>query len=294
MDDWLYRISPCIRIVGNAPTQSGWVESMRYIYEYELVLFEHNDFAVEIEAEKVLCPAGSYIIVPPGRRHISREIANRSGHRYWIHFDWLFRGDSPHLPIMTYCPARPQEHLFRLDTDLVPQQILHGNVRNLNTILELFRRIENMFNFGSGHEKMVCRGIFLELLLDLLCPENETRIQENATARLASKIRRQLNRFADRAASTAGAIQDFLQESGISYAHQCRVFKQCYGISPLRYVTELRMTRVKNLLRDTDYPVSVIAGMVGFDYLGYFSRVFKKSTGFTPSEYRNHRGGVML
>ncbi|MFA6101661.1 MAG: helix-turn-helix transcriptional regulator [Victivallaceae bacterium] len=288
MNDWLYRISPCLRIAGNAPTQSGWVEAMRYIYEHELVLFEHSDYAVEIETEKIECPAGSYIIVPPGRRHISRETAGRPGHRYWVHFDWLFSGDSAHLPVMTYCPARPQEHLFRPAPDLVPSQILHGTVRNLNTTLELFRRIENLFNFGSGQEKMVSRGIFLELLLDLLCPENETRTPEDAAVRLASKIRRQLSRFADRQVSATGSIQDFLQESGISYAHQCRIFKQCYGISPLQYVTELRMTRVKNLLRDTSCSVSEIAGMVGFDNLGYFSRVFRKSTGLTPREYRNH------
>ncbi len=294
MDDWLYRISPCLRIVGNAPAQSGWVEAMRYIYEHELVLFEHSDYFVEIETEKIVCPAGSYIIVPPGRRHISRETANRPGHRYWVHFDWLYSGDSAHLPVMTYCPARPQEHLFRHAPDLAPPQILHGMVRNLNTTLELFRRVENLFNFGSGHEKMVSRGIFLELLLDLLCPENKTRTPEAATVRLASKIRRQLSRFADKAVSSTGSIQDFLQESGISYAHQCRIFKQSYGISPLQYVTEQRMTRVKNLLRDTDCPVSAIAEMVGYDQLGYFSRVFKKSTGLTPREYRNYSGDAEM
>lgn len=287
MNEWLYRISPCLRIVGSALIKSGWVEPMRYIYEHELVLFEHGDFIVEIEAEKFECPHGSYIIVPPGIRHTSRIISKPAGHRYWVHFDWLYNGHFTDLPLATFCPAKARNELLHYAPDFMPSQILHGIVPNINTSLDIFRRIENMFNTGSDSNKIVSRGIFLELLLNLLCPENEVRLNADAKDKLASKIRRQLGIFADKVPGDAASIQDFLQKSGLSYAHQSRIFKQCYGIPPLQYVTELRITRAKNLLRDTDYSVSAIAQMIGFDNLGYFSRIFKKSTGLTALEYRN-------
>ncbi len=288
MNEWLYRISPCLRIVGSAPIKPGWVESMRYIYEHELVLFEHGDFIVEIEAETFECPHGSYIIVPPSLRHTSRIISKPAGHRYWVHFDWLYNGSFTDLPLATFCPAKARNELLHHPPDFIPSQILHGMVPNINTTLDLFRRIENMFNIGSDCSKMVCRGIFLELLLNLLCPEHEVRSDVDAKDRLASKIRRLLGLFAEELPGDTASIQCFLQKTGLSYAHQCRIFKQCYGIPPLQYVTELRMTRAKNLLRDTDYSVSAIAQMIGYDNLGYFSRIFKNSTGLTAREYRNN------
>lgn len=288
MNEWLYRISPCLRIVGSAPIKAGWIEPMRYIYEHELILFEHGDFIVEIETEKFECPHGSYIIVPPGIRHTSRITSKLAGHRYWVHFDWFYNGPFTDLPLATFCPAKARNELLHHSPDFIPSQILHGMIPNINTSLDIFRRIDNMFNLGSDYIKTVSRGSFLELLLSLICPESDVRLDGDAKDRLASKIRWQLGLFADKVPGDAASIQGFLQKSGLSYAHQCRIFKQCYGIPPLQYVTELRITRAKNLLRDTDYSVSAIAQMIGYDNLGYFSRIFKKSTGVTALEYRNN------
>jgi AraC family transcriptional regulator len=47
------------------------------------------------------------------------------------------------------------------------------------------------------------------------------------------------------------------------------------------------MEEIKNLLRDTDMPITAIAEMTGYDNPGYFSRAFRKYTGSSPSEYRN-------
>ena len=262
---------------------------MRYIYEHELVIFESCDFVTETETEKIPCPAGSFIIVPPGIRHISRSLGMQSGYRYWVHFDWQYVDDSTHLPVMTYCPARPHEELFRHAPEWVPKTILYGKIRSLNTILELFRRIESRFNSGDGREKMICRGLFLELLLELLSPENETRQEEKVAVRLASQIRRRLHKLSEQPLNQADPIRAYLERSGLSYAHQCRTFKQSYGISPLQYVNELRLVRIKNLLQDTALSVSEIADLSGYDNLGYFSRMFKKNTGLSPRDFRNSR-----
>lgn len=66
-------------------------------------------------------------------------------------------------------------------------------------------------------------------------------------------------------------------------------FKEITGVSPLEYITNIRIVEAKYLLRDTSYNITEIAGIVGYDNPLYFSRVFKKYTGISPSEYKKSR-----
>lgn len=80
-------------------------------------------------------------------------------------------------------------------------------------------------------------------------------------------------------------IEDLAVQAGISRYHFCRKFKKYMGMSPMHFVTLLRIERAKSLLRSNG-PVSAIAFKVGFNDLGSFIRSFKKITGQTPSAYK--------
>lgn len=64
-------------------------------------------------------------------------------------------------------------------------------------------------------------------------------------------------------------------------------FKQSTGEKFIDYLINLRMERAKELLLNTDYKVSAICDMVGYNQRPYFHRIFKHNTGLTPSEFRN-------
>ena len=65
------------------------------------------------------------------------------------------------------------------------------------------------------------------------------------------------------------------------------MFSQKVGLSFVEYVTKKRMDRAKQLLKKTDKRSGEIAVEVGYKDPRYFSFVFKKKTGCTPSQYRN-------
>ena len=65
-----------------------------------------------------------------------------------------------------------------------------------------------------------------------------------------------------------------------------RCFKQYTGTTPMRYIVSLRITNAQVLLETTDYNVTEIGNIVGYDNPLYFSRIFKKQKGVSPSEYR--------
>jgi two-component system response regulator YesN len=58
------------------------------------------------------------------------------------------------------------------------------------------------------------------------------------------------------------------------------------GCSIIDYTLSLRINRAKNMLAAGTHTLSQIAERVGFEDYNYFSRVFKKRTGYTPSGYK--------
>ena len=67
-----------------------------------------------------------------------------------------------------------------------------------------------------------------------------------------------------------------------------RVFKEQFGVSINTYLLQIRITHAKQLLRFTDKTIETIGMESGIGPLNYFSRIFKRVEGITPSEYRQN------
>lgn len=85
---------------------------------------------------------------------------------------------------------------------------------------------------------------------------------------------------------------DTAKKLGISYVHFIRRFKQATGITPSEYLSKIRLERAKEFLSMTDMAIKDIAPKCGFESEYYFSNVFKKYTGMTPSAFRKKIVGV--
>jgi AraC-like DNA-binding protein len=78
-------------------------------------------------------------------------------------------------------------------------------------------------------------------------------------------------------------MADFCNLSEGYFSHH---FKESVGIAPIKYLTNLRMEKAKFLLSESDLSVSAIAWSLGYGDLLYFSRIFKKIVGESPTIYR--------
>jgi AraC-like DNA-binding protein len=81
-------------------------------------------------------------------------------------------------------------------------------------------------------------------------------------------------------------INDMAAVTCLSPYHFLRVFKQFFGQTPHQYLTEKRLERARFLLAHSDQPVTEICLEVGFESLGSFSSLFRRSTGLSPRDYR--------
>lgn len=81
-------------------------------------------------------------------------------------------------------------------------------------------------------------------------------------------------------------IDEYAASRGMSVSWFIRSFRQYTGKAPMQYLVSLRITNAQMLLETTNYSVAEIASMVGYDNPLYFSRLFHKHKGFSPSQYR--------
>lgn len=84
---------------------------------------------------------------------------------------------------------------------------------------------------------------------------------------------------------TLASISEYLH---ISKNYFCSLFKQETGENFLDYLTKAKMDRAKVLLKEDNYKIYEISDLLGYKEKGYFSKLFKKYTGFTPAEYKKN------
>jgi signal transduction histidine kinase/AraC-like DNA-binding protein/ABC-type sugar transport system substrate-binding protein/ActR/RegA family two-component response regulator len=80
--------------------------------------------------------------------------------------------------------------------------------------------------------------------------------------------------------------KDIAEEVGVSENYLSQIFRQEMSISPWDYLNRLRVQKSKELLKQTQWSVTQIATMVGYNDSAYFSRVFHKITGQSPVDFR--------
>lgn len=82
------------------------------------------------------------------------------------------------------------------------------------------------------------------------------------------------------------SIEKYAGDHGMSVSWFIRNFKDYTGQTPTQYLLSLRISNARSLLESTSYNVTEISDIVGYDNPLYFSRLFKKQCGVSPTEFR--------
>jgi transcriptional regulator of acetoin/glycerol metabolism/AraC-like DNA-binding protein len=120
-----------------------------------------------------------------------------------------------------------------------------------------------------------------------LLPELERRFEvQPPRGGLSAGALRRVCEFVESHLEEGINLETLAAEARLSVYHFARAFKLSTGVPPLRYVLEQRVKRARQLLMQTDLPLSAIACAVGFFDQGHFSRQFRSLVGTTPSSFR--------
>ena len=84
------------------------------------------------------------------------------------------------------------------------------------------------------------------------------------------------------------SIEDIAQAVYLSPCYVSRIFKQGLGCTLMEYLTQVRVEEAKIMLKNPKYNVMQVAEEIGIEDPAYFTRVFKKLEGITPSKYKQY------
>lgn len=127
----------------------------------------------------------------------------------------------------------------------------------------------------------------LELYLrQLLLLSHRSAPSPTAVSSALHSMVEQAQRFFIQNYNTPISIRDYAARQNVSISWFLRCFRQVTGQTPTQYILSVRMTNAISLMRDTDWNLTQIAAAVGYDNPLYFSRLFHRHKGTSPSAYR--------
>jgi AraC family transcriptional regulator len=120
------------------------------------------------------------------------------------------------------------------------------------------------------------------------CAETVKELRSGSSALPGYKLRQITDWMAEHIAEDL-SLEQLAEQAGLSKFHFHRLFKSAVGVSPSHYHINLRMDEAKRLLRETKQSIVAIALDLGYSNPSHFAQLFRRETGFTPSDYRRQR-----
>lgn len=219
---------------------------------------------IVIEKNFYRAKSGDFFIIPAGVKHSFYHINDNYIQKYWFHFDIEAEGES----------------LF--DIINVPYCCNIGINRR---IISLFRSIFVCASGFSPSEQLMLNSKILELLSEY-CSITKTdfSLTRPNESQLIGIITEYINEHINR-----DIVLDELAD--IAHFHPnyfIRFFKEHMGVTPSKYVNNIKLERAKSLLENTNIPVKEIMSEVGFSDYSHFSKFFKAHSGYSPSAFRSY------
>lgn len=288
----LLKLSPYIRYANRiSGTAADYYVPWRIIYDFEVIFMVEGELEVVCKDKKYLLEAGDFHLMRPFVEHRRRIPEGKSCTYYNLHLDFYYDADNENFQAEeVYCvpcelKVEKAEVLDRLadrtvygmsDTDRLEKYRIEDPV----PYLERFETIRREYNRQGRMSLLRMRGVFLEILSDLLeeMEKNGEELQEEDV--IVSFMRYSMEHYNEDINIAALA-----REYGFSPNYFRKVFKTATQLTPREYLLHYRIEQAKRLLHFNRYAVSEIAYMVGYNDINYFCKVFKKEVGCSPTQY---------
>lgn len=256
--------------VNNCGIQYIWDNDTHTVREngrsdWHILYITSGKCCINKNGKKIPVEEGNIAVFHPGERQEYDFLAKDKSVSLWLHF------------------CGTGSDLYMRSLDLYDKSVYF--VGKNPEILHTFDCMVNTMAMQGRHNKMLCDS-YLHLLLALFARNavlDRGDIKKNST--IANAINYIHRNYKEKITASELSKLCFLSVSRFEH-----LFKEITGSTFLGYIYKLRIENAVRLLRNTDLNTQQIAGEVGFPDANFFSRIFKKHMGQTPTAYRKSIG----
>ena len=148
-----------------------------------------------------------------------------------------------------------------------------------------FRRLQRKDTAPIGGEQMI-KTYLEQLFVQLMRQTAPTAAVFPSREQMETHLLTVVKQYIDRHLCEAICIADICREIGYSKTYLCRLFHEQSGDTVAHYITVCKIERAKSLIREGTHNFAEISDMLAFDNPQYFSRVFRRVTGMSPTEFK--------
>ena len=234
--------------------------------DYQLLYISSGRAFFCLDGEEKEITAGHMILYRPGERQEYYYCSEDSPEVYWVHFSGC-------------------ESLYMLDK--IGFSGIHVLFCGLSSHYpELFRQIILELQL-----KRPCFEEFLSFYLQHIFTEiHRSQLEISADTYRNLEDMETAVHFFNEFYTQVISIEEYARDHHMSVSWFIRCFRQYMGMTPMHYITSIRINKARELLKNTNYSIQEISSLCGYENPLYFSRIFHKQTGTSPSRYRKESG----
>jgi len=239
-------------------------EKGRVINEYQLLyIAEGRGTLTTASAGRYSISEGDIFLIFPGEWHTYSPNPETGWKEYWIGFKGI------------NIDSRVSAGFFSKHSPIY-------KVGYNDTLISLFKEAIQVAKKQEKHFQQLLAGIVNYMLGLAFSIDSNKKLKNSMNQELVNRART----FMQENIETNIEMPEIADHLIISYSSFRHIFKQYTGIAPSQYYLNLKIQRAKDMLKSSSASIKEISYILHFDTPEYFTKLFKKKTGLTPSQFR--------
>ncbi len=230
--------------------------SSEYVFEYVISGSGH----IEYSGEVIDVHAGTFYYIKKGADVVYYADTDEPYEKIWMNLDGIL--------------------VDRLTDLFMLGEVYAEEVNVMRLFLEIHDRLEHMTSEGASEIYKQISCLLYEMLVEVRKSEFFPDTQDK------NALDERIRAYIDSNIYSDISLDIMAEHFGITKMHIIRVFKRKFGITPMQYLIEKKISVAKNLLCGTVMPIKEIASLLRYSNTQHFSSSFKNATGVTPNKYR--------
>lgn len=294
----LESISPYIRYVNDVTFAGPYYSEKRILFDHEFI------FPISGVAYHVYNGI-TYKLTPGSLFYLSPNIANqlyvKSGDNFrahCVHFDWIPYHNSYDFTAEQFyirLNYSEEEQFRRKELMMRPSHEIVGSIispymefLDHAILLGYFNKLYQNYLDLTLISSIKNKAIFLEIIASLIVSKEEQLTNSKSNTYHHERIIKQSIIHMRKHYKEDLSTSYYAELYGITPKYYGTIFKSIAGASFTNYILDIRLQEAKQLLLHSNKSISTISEEVGIHDFYYFTKLFHKNIGFTPSTYRKN------